>query len=177
MLTAMSKFAPEYTKEESIKLVLKELAWALPLYLVAHFWFFDWLGMYANNAHCYKYGSVTGVHLIMYGLFFVMPFTFGAILFHLVGSKAIQTIKLGQYPPPNQKVFKKTAYVYGIKAKTHGYLTLACISVFFVISIWGLGPAKSNTQNIKPCTEQLTSLASITHGKKPMGWTRYARRC
>lgn len=154
--TLMDNYAPEFTKKERFSLIIKELVWALPLYLVCQFWFFDWLSDYSENAHCYFYGPITGVHLVMYGIFFLMPFTFGVILFRMLGMDAIQTINLGQHPLPGKKVFTKTKYIYGIKAKLRGYIVLICISLFFIMSLWGITTANKLTSEIKPCENQLT---------------------
>jgi len=153
----MDKFAPEYTKREKIKLIIKELIWAAPLYIACQFWFFDWLSEYSNNANCYFYGTITGVHLVMYGLFVLMPLVFGIILFQLLGKDALQIIKIGQHPLPNKKVFSKTKYIYGNQAKLKGYITIACISAFFIMSIWGITAANKLTIDIKPCENKITT--------------------
>ncbi|NRB38560.1 MAG: hypothetical protein HRU20_08850 [Pseudomonadales bacterium] len=158
----MHKYAPEYTKAEKLRLILKELIWAVPLYLVCEFWFFDWLSEYSKHSNCYFYGPITGLHLVMYGLFFLMPFCFGVISFHLLGKDALRVIKAGQHPLPNKKVFSKTKYVYGNKAKIKGYITVACVSAFFIISAWGITAANKLTSDIKPCDKPLINSSSLT---------------
>lgn len=153
----MDRLAPEYTKREKVRLILKELIWVAPLYLICEFWFFDWLAIYSKNSNCYFYGSITGVHLVMYGLLFLMPFTFGIFFYHILGKGAIQTIKLAQHPLPNKKVFHKTKYVYGNKAKLKGLIVLACVSSFFIISIWGITAANKITSDVKPCDKHFNS--------------------
>jgi hypothetical protein len=162
----MEVFAPEYTKKEKTRLILRELIWAVPVYVTCEFWFFDWLSEYSSNSNCYFYGPITGTHLVMYGLLFLMPFTFGVILVHMIGKDAIETIKLAQHPPPNKKVFQKTKYIYGGKAKFKGFLILFCILPLFIISVWGITAANKVTSSVKTCDKLLTGSEDAKHAVK-----------
>ncbi len=147
----MSEYAPEYTKRERIVLVLKMLAWAIPTYLVAQFWFFDWLSEYSENANCYNYGNINGVHLVLYGLFVFMPLSLGIILFLFEGVRSIKVIKFGQNPLPNEKVFRPTKYKYGAAAKVQPLGIFSIIIFLAGLSIWGGFQAHELTRDIKPC--------------------------
>lgn len=157
----MPQYAPEYSREERIQFIIKELIWAAPLYLLCQFWFFDWLAEYSEHAHCYFYGPITGVHLVMYGLFCLMPFSFGVMFFQMLGKDALETINVGQHPLPNKKVFSKTQYVYGARAKLKGYAVVLCIACFFLFSIWGITAAKKITSDVKPCESPLEHSGSM----------------
>ena len=156
----MSNFAPEYTKRERIVFVLKQMLWFLPLYAATELYFFDWLAEYSDNANCHFYGNITGVHLVMYGLFAGIPLFVAIIMAIFEGRRSIKIIKLGQNPLPGEKVFKKTEYKYGVKAKIQPIAIFCFISFFFVFSIWGSVQAYKITQDIKPCKQQLTSQSS-----------------
>lgn len=147
----MKKYAPEYSTQERLKLLLIQLAWGVPLYCVSHFWFFGWLREFSSNAHCYSFGSITGIHLLMYSLFVFLPLFIGSVLLATLGRQALKVLKTEQYPPPNQKVLQRTAYRYGTRAKFMGYLMLASVAFFFLLGVWGAGQAYENTQAIKPC--------------------------
>lgn len=153
----MNYYAPEYTKRERIVFVLKQMLWFLPLYAATELWFFDWLAEYSDNANCYYYGNITGVHLVMYGLFVGIPLFIGITIAIFEGRRAIKIFRLGQSPLPGEKVFKKTKYRYGYKAKIQPVAIFCVLGFFFVFSIWGSMQAYKITQDIKPCTQQLTT--------------------
>jgi len=157
----MPNHAPEYTTRERITFVLKHMLWFIPLVAATELWFFDWLSEYADNANCYIYGSITGVHLIMYGLFVGIPLSLVILLSILEGRRAIKVIKLGQNPLPGEKVFKKTKYTYGHKAKVKPVGIIFSIGFLLALTIWGVMQAHELTQNIKPCTLSLTSQAAM----------------
>ena len=145
-------YAPEYTKKERIIFLLKSFAWAIPLLLIAEFWFFDWLSEYSENANCYNYGDINGVHLVFYGLFVLMPLSFAIILFLIEGRRSIKIIKLGQNPLPDEKVFKPTKYKYGIRAKVQPIGAFSIMLFFIGLAVWGSFQAHDLTRDIKPCS-------------------------
>jgi len=135
-------YAPEHTKQERIKLVIKSASWALPLYICLRYWFFPWLEKYASNARCYDYGTFTGLHVLYYGIFIGMPLSFAVILFAIEGPKNIQIIRLGQYPMPGEKVLSPTKYVYGLRAKSIAILFFGILFFLVGLSIRGYYWAK-----------------------------------
>lgn len=164
----MSQYAPEYTKRERIIVVLKMLAWAILIYLIAQFWLFDWLAEYSKNANCNTYGSINGVHLLFYGLFVFMPLSFGIVVFLFEGVRGIKVIKLGQNPLPNEKVLRPTKYKYGAAAKVQPFVIFTLILFLIGLSIWGGFQAYELTKVIKPCAVNKT-LNQISAGSAPPG--------
>lgn len=144
-------YAPEYTKRERIEIALKNLAWAIPVVFICEFWLFDWFAEYSNNANCYKYGSINGVHLVFYGLFVFMPLLFAIILCLTEGRRSIKVFRLGQNPLPNEKVFSTTSYKYGLAAKAQPIVVLSVMLFLIGLSVWGGFQAHDLTRNIKPC--------------------------
>lgn len=151
------EFAPEYTKKERAGLLVKNLLWFTPFIAFCELWFFDWLGEYVTVAHCYQYGPVTGTHLIIFGTLFGLPLIFAVVLFCSEGVKAIEVIKVGQFPLPGQKVLKTTKYKYGKAARIHGAILIAMVVFLLGFSVWGFMQAKQITQDIKPCESKLIS--------------------
>jgi len=162
----MNNYAPEYTKRERIVFVLKQILWFVPLYAAAKLWFFDWLAKYSANANCHHYGNITGVHLVMYGVLVGLPLSCAIIIAMLEGHRSIKIIKLGQNPLPEEKVFIKTKYKYGYKAKIQPVSIFFFIGFFILFSVWGTMQAYKLTQDIKPCKQQLTSYSSIIPAHK-----------
>lgn len=148
----MNEYAPVYTTRERIVNALKLMAWILPFYLVAELWFFDWLADYSRNANCYNYGNINGVHLIFYGIFFLMPLLFAVVLLLIEGKRSIKILKLGQNPLPNEKVLVPTKYKYGSAAKVQPFVFFSVIIFIIGLSIWGGFQAYELTKDIKPCS-------------------------
>ena len=171
------EFAPEYTKNERVWLIIKNLLWFMPLLAFCELWFYDWLGEYAKVAHCYKYGPVTGTHLIMYGLFVGLPLTLAVALFGFEGAKAIKVIKVGQFPLPGQKVLKPTKYKYGKAARINGAVLIAAVAFLFGLSVWGFMQAKEITQDIKSCelNQSVNKFSQHRPGKNPGAGLAIAR--
>lgn len=158
----MSEYAPEYTKKEIIEKVIKMSIWFIPLMLVTHFWFFDWFGKYVENAHCHQYGPITGVHLVFYWLFVGIPLFSFAVLALCEGNRSLKILKVGQNPLPNEKVYKKTKYKYGWKAKVHPVIILSSLCFLVLFSIWGANQAYVLTQDIQSCEQPLSIHVNVT---------------
>ena len=150
------EYAPMYSTRERIAILIKLVLWLVPLVLVLQFWFFPFLREYAANANCYDYGPVNGVHLIFFGLFVGLPLTLSVILFALEGPNFIRAFKAGQFPAPNQKVLRLTPYKYGNAARLQVSLFFIIILFLLGLSIWGGFQAFQLTQEILPCTADVS---------------------
>jgi hypothetical protein len=131
------EYAPEYTTKERINIILKTLVWAGPLVAAFKFWFFPWFKQYSANAHCYQYGSFTGLHIIFYGIFIGLPLLTACMILIIGGKRSINIIKLGQFPLPSEKVLKPTKYIYGTQAKLKAYLFFALLLFALGLSVQG----------------------------------------
>lgn len=147
----MNDFAPQYTQKERVKIVLKLLAWIIPVYLVMDFWFFDWLEQYSQNAHCYEYGSFNGLHLLIYGSFVLIPFSLGIFVLLIEGRNCLKVMRLKQTPLPGEKVLRPVKYKYGTAALIRPAAVGLIILLSFVISIWGGFQAHKLSADIVPC--------------------------
>lgn len=146
----MNEFAPEYSKKERVILLFKHMAWAVPLFAITKYVFFPWFEAYAENAHCYRYGDITGTQVVFYGLFVGLPLLSAILLFLLEGSNSIKIIRLGQSPLPGEKVFKPTKYRYGFRAKLKPFFLFLCIAFFVCLSIKGLYSANQIINLVNP---------------------------
>lgn len=150
----MDEFAPLYTTRERIRLVLKILAVAAPVYLLAQFWFFPWLQNYASFANCNFYGDINGVHLLMYGVFVFIPLSLALLIWLFEGRRCLEILRVGQYPLPGEKVLRKTRYRYGRAAMMQPFVLVLLIAVLIGASIWGSFQAEKIARMIKPCSDQ-----------------------
>ena len=146
----MNEFAPEYSMKERVALLLKHMAWAVPLCVVTKYLFFPWLEGYSENAHCYRYGNITGTEVLFYGLFVGLPLLSALLLFLLEGPNSIKIIRLGQSPLPGQKVFKPTKYTYGFRAKLKPFFLFFAIAFFVGLSIKGVYSANQTINMVNP---------------------------
>lgn len=149
----MNEYAPEYSKKERINFLLKHMLWALPLYIVTDFWFFDWLSEFSDNSNCYYLWGLTGTHIVFYSLFVGIPLSLLLVILALEGPRSIKIIKLGQNPLPNEKVFKKTKYKYGFKAKIQPIIIIFIVIYLLAFAVWGYMQAYNITQDIQPCSQ------------------------
>jgi hypothetical protein len=134
----MSEYAPEYTKRERVILIVKNLAWAVPLIVVTKFWLLPWFEAYAINSHCYEYTYFTGTHVVFYFVFVVIPVGAALTFFAIEGRRCIKIIQVGQNPLPNEKVFRKTKYKYGAKAKIQPYIFLLILLFMVGLGVRGI---------------------------------------
>ena len=137
-LTLMNKFAPEYSKEERFGILVKTLAWSFVLFLMVQYVFLPWFETYAENAHCYSYGAITGTEGVIYFSFVGLPLIAGLGFLAFTGPRIYTILKVGQSPLPGEKVFKPTKYVYGWRAKAHSALLASIIILFIGFSIRGV---------------------------------------
>ncbi len=154
----MNQSPPLYTKEEKIKCVVKHALWLIPFVIIMQFWGFPYIEEYSATAYCKNYGAFTGLHVVFYGLFIGLPLLSALVYFYFIGRRSLKIIKAGQDPLPNEKVFTKTEYVYGRKAKFKAYAMLGILLFFIGLSIQGYFWAKDiietiqNQNEIKTCS-------------------------
>ncbi len=127
-------YAPEYTAKEKRRQLLRALLWVIPIFAVLNFWGMPWFQQYLMLAHCDIYGSFTGFHLVLYGLFVFAPVVLAISLFAFLGLGFIKVIQVGQYPLPGKKVSRPVKYVYGWRARL-----VAAVFFTMVIMLVGLG--------------------------------------
>ncbi len=153
-LQVMNDLAPIVSTRERVKLVLKILAVAAPVYLLAQFWLFPWLQNYASFANCYFYGDINGVHLLMYGVFVFIPLSLALLIWLFEGKRCLRIFRIGQNPLPGEKVLRKTRYRYGRAAMIQPFVILLALAVLIGASVWGGFQAEKITRTIKPCSDQ-----------------------
>ncbi|ABI39811.1 hypothetical protein Shewmr4_2740 [Shewanella sp. MR-4] len=146
----MNEFAPEYTKKEKMILMLKHAAWAIPLLVITKYWFFPWFEVYTENAHCYRYGNITGTEVVFYGLFVGLPLLSAILVFLVEGPNCIKILRYGQSPLPGEKVFKPTKYVYGFRAKLKPLLLFIALACFIGLSVKGIYSANQTINMVNP---------------------------
>ena len=152
----MNKYAPEYSKSERFKILLMHLAWAVPLFSVTKLYFLPWFKSYSENAQCYNYGTFSGYHVVFYTVFIVLPLLPVITLFLIEGKRNIKIIKIGQNPLEGEKVFRRTKYKYGMRAKIQPYLFFTILLFLVGLSVRGYFWANEIIVNAEianiPCT-------------------------
>ena len=128
----MTDYAPLYTTREKFKIIGLLSLVGLPLILFSKYMFLPWLDS-TNWFLC----SLYGLQILIFGIFVGVPLIF--FITTLFNTKQMFLIlKLGQYPLPNKKTLKLTAYKYGLKAKWISYLYFFLfLPILIVFCIWG----------------------------------------
>ena len=156
----MNDFAPIVSTRERVMLFLKILAVAAPVYLLLQFWLFPWLQDYASFANCYFYGDITGVHLLMYGIFVFAPLSLALLIWLFEGRRCLRILRVGQNPLPGEKVLRKTRYRCGRAAMIQPFMLFLIIALLLGISVWGGFQAEKLTRAIADCSsEQLQQMS------------------
>jgi hypothetical protein len=130
-------YAPEYSRQEKRRQLFRALAWALPFLVVVNFYWLPWFNQYAEHAHCYKYGSFTGFHIVLYALFVAVPVVLAIALFSFMGPRFIKVLRIGQFPLPGEKVFRPTKYIYGWRSRSLGVLFFVILISLLGMGVWG----------------------------------------
>ncbi len=147
----MSHYAPLYTTRERIIILVKVVAFFGPLFLFSKYWFLPRLGEYAQRAHCHFYGELTGVHLLMYGVFVGGPLSLALLVLLFEGPRSLRVLRLGQNPLPGEKVLHRTRYRYGWSERVKPLLLLGCVLFSLGIAVWGGFQAHALTTEVAPC--------------------------
>ena len=146
-------YAPIYTKQERINLVLKYGSWILPFFIVMQYYFFPWLKEYAKNANCQFYfgESISGIQLLIFGTFALIPLSFAIVIILIEGKRSVKILKTGQNPLLNEKVLRPIKYKYGAAAKIQPFAIIIVIISLIFVSIWGGLQAQKLIKTIEPC--------------------------
>lgn len=153
------EYAPEYTRQEKIRIVIKHMAWALPLVLILKYYAMPLLNDYTDGVQCYFGGKVTNHHLVFYGAFTVMPFFFIMMLLTQV-KRHYRIIKLGQNPLPHEKVMKPTAYQYGVRARLKPIAFFIMLGVLIGITIYATFQIQQFLSDNAPRVQELCNFGA-----------------
>lgn len=152
--TAMSDFAPMYSRRERIRLALILAGIFAPLILLSHFWLLPAINYYASHANCFYYGDTNGVEVVFYGVFVAIPLSSALVMLLILGPRSLRILKAGQDPLPGEKVLRKTRYRYGRAALRFPLVALAATLAFVGIAVWGSLQVDKMTFDIVPCSQQ-----------------------
>ena len=147
----MSEFAPLHSLRERITIALKLSAVAVPVYLAGFYWLFPRLQEYAQIANCDRFGPVSGLQLLVYGVFSGIPLSMALLIWLIEGSRSIRVWKLGQSPLPGEKVLRKTRYRYGAAARLRPATVFAMLLLLIGAAVWGGIRADRLITAIGPC--------------------------
>lgn len=151
----MSEYAPEYTKRERVFIALKMLVLIITLALISEFWFLDWIVDYAKNANCYIYGDFTGVDVLLYGMFVVLPLSFALMIVLMEGRRSMRIISSGQNPLPGEKVLRPTRYKYGTAALIQPIAMGVIVFLLISLAVASSLRIEKFAAKIEPCVSPL----------------------
>ncbi|MDX1802580.1 MAG: hypothetical protein R3292_00765 [Alcanivorax sp.] len=151
----MTAWAPQYSRVERVRLLLLHGSWALPLVLFLQFAFFPWFEGFVQIAHCQHYrlfdgDQVTGLQLVIYGLFVGLPVMLALTVLALEGRRSYRSLRLGQFPLPGEKVWRPTRYLYGGKARLRAGLFFLLVALLLAFCMQGYVWAGQFMQRASP---------------------------
>ena len=162
----MAEFAPLYSTRERILIALKLLAVAAPVYLAGYYWLFPWLRQYAQTANCEYFGGISGLQLLVYGVFVGIPLSMALLVWLIEGARAVRVWKLGQHPLPGEKVLRRTRYRYGAAARLRPAAVFAILILLIGAAIRGGFRAPGVIAEIGPCDDSRRQ-QSLRGGERP----------
>jgi hypothetical protein len=147
----MSDFAPLYSIRERIQIALKLLSVAVPVYLAGYYWLFPRLENYALTANCDYFGAVSGLQLLVFGVFVGVPLSMALLIWLIEGARSIRVWRLGQSPLPGEKVLRRTRYRHGAAARMRPAGVFAMVLLLIGAAVWGGFQARRLVNEIGPC--------------------------
>jgi hypothetical protein len=154
--TEQGEYAPEYTRAERIRHVVP---WAIVvLAIIAYLWCLLWLLQFVS-VHCRTVFGVNGSAVLFYGVFPGIPLVLALLIGIAFGPMGWRGIKARQFPPPGQKVYRRTK----IKKGWLAVVQAAALMVLPLLLIGGSWVANQTLANID------------MHARRPNGWPECAR--
>ncbi len=126
------KYAEQYTDEERKKILIRYLIIFAGLFVLGVFWLQPLLTEFINTAHCQVYYGISGIVVIVYGLFVALPLLIAVILQLVMTPMALRVIRQRRWPPHETRVLQKTVVVEGRRAVVRGYVLLLVMPIFFI---------------------------------------------
>lgn len=164
------EFAPEYSRAERVRFVVRWSAIGGLLVLACRLWFFPWLHQFSASAHCRSIFGVSGTVVLLYGAFVGIPLFACALVGVLVGWRGYKVVRQGRIPPAGEKVFRPTRVVRGAKAKLLGFLQLSTAALPFLLAVWGSFQAHSLAAQAERAPARCAPNPSIE--RTSLGWPR-----
>ena len=112
----MNQYAPQYTLVEKAWRIIPALAFFLPLAWFTQSYFFPWFEAFAEVSICFDFLGYRGDNYLLWFLV-AIPVLTAAFIFLLYAKILTKSWKQEQFPPEGYKVYNKTRYQFGTKAK------------------------------------------------------------
>lgn len=143
-------YAPEYTRAERLRAFLPLLALALAALALLHLWLLPAWRAFVEDAPCRTLWGVDGVTVVWHGAFVGLPLLAGLLTAAFFLPRGLRILRDGQLPPRGEKVFRRTPYVRGPRARVMGWMhALACLP-FLGLALWGLPQARALSARTAP---------------------------
>ena len=131
------KYAPEYDYSERKLFLLKFLLVGLGLFSLGQYFIRTLSNDNIVSFYCSDFGFVSGQQLYYYLMYCMGPFVFGLIVFCFEGVRSFKVLILGVNPLPGEKVFFKTRYTFGWRARVKPVLTMLVLLLMSGTGTWG----------------------------------------
>jgi hypothetical protein len=137
------EIAPQYTRQERVRLGTKQLLIAGMLMAAGKFWLIPALTPYSQNAPCYNVAGINGVVILWHALFVGLPLFFSLLFAATYGWQGAQTIVHKQYPPPKLKTYRRVRVRRGKLAIAFGIGQLILTALPVALAVWGFQEASA----------------------------------
>ncbi len=137
----MSEYAPLYTPQEKLRKLALYSLWLIPIGIL-YIWVIPWW-----NTTTWFLCHPKGYDILFKSTFVGVP-SILLMAFLLDFPRNINIIRLGQYPLPDQKMFRPTLYVYGFKAVWKSYVNIILMIVLVTTILFALPITKQIVDRI-----------------------------
>jgi len=150
------EFAPEYSSKERLHKFAVVAPLVLGLYAAVEWWFLPVIRRFSDNAYCETVLGVPGQVVLFYGLFIGIPMLSGLLVCAMTINCSLKAIRARRYPPPGEKVFRRTKVKTGWSAVAIACGPIVITILLFCLACWGYGAA--------------TELIEKSYKIHPRGW-------
>lgn len=131
------EFAEEYSPTERVRMVVVGLVVGAALIAAGKLWLFPWLGQFSASAACRSVLGLSGVTVLLHGLFVGIPLFSAILVGSTVGRRGYKILSQGQIPPVGEKVLRPTRIERGRKATVFGYVHILASAPLVALAVWG----------------------------------------
>lgn len=151
-----TEFAPEHTSKERWQRLVIVAPLVLGSYALCQWWFFPWLRAFSERAPCETVLGAPGLSVLFYGLFVGMPLFLAFMVGIALVPASWRAIKTRRYPPPSQKVYRRTKIKTGWRAVALALVPIVLVAYLAGVAAWGVGATRE--------------ILAQAYAKHPNGW-------
>ncbi len=131
------EFAPEYSTRERWRLIGWYSLLMLAMVAASKLWLLPRFAWFAANSQCQTVFGIPGTTVLFYGLFVGLPLGAAVLVAAFTVGISVRAIRSRRYPPPGQKVLRRTRVRKGRHAIALALTPLLAVICLCALATWG----------------------------------------